>query len=275
MTKYAVLGNPIAQSKSPLIHSLFAKQTDQEMSYEAISLDEGEFDAFVRNFFAEGGGGLNVTVPYKEKAYALATSCSPRAELAKAVNTLFIDGEGELCGDNTDGIGLVTDIKINHGVSIEGRRVLMLGAGGAVRGVLAAFAYEGAATLTVVNRTFSKAEVLADEFKSVAAVEALSYEELQHAADAGRNFDLIINGTSSSLQGDLPQLDQKLIATQCCCYDLMYAMDDTPFVQWGKRSGAASSIDGLGMLVEQAAEAFAIWRGVRPQTAPVIAALRS
>jgi len=274
VSKYAVLGNPVSHSKSPLIHSLFAKQTNQAMSYTAIPLEESDFDDFVRSFFAEGGAGLNVTVPFKGNAFALAASCSPRAQLAKAVNTLFLDDEGNICGDNTDGIGLVTDIRQNNGVDLSGQRLLILGAGGAVRGALAALVYEQVATITVVNRTLAKAEALVDEFESMAAVEALSYEALQDSANQGRSFDLIINGTSSSLQGEMPQLDGSLLADGCCCYDLMYAASDTPFLQWAKQQGAAPSIDGLGMLVEQAAEAFALWRGVRPNTAPVIAELR-
>ena len=274
MPNYAVVGNPVKHSKSPQIHSLFAEQTNQDMTYSAISLEEKEFDSFVRNFFAEGGGGLNVTVPFKGNAFALAASCSPRAELAKAVNTLFLDDQGTICGDNTDGVGLVTDIRQNNGLILQGSRVLVLGAGGAVRGVLAALVYEQPAAITVVNRTIARADVLASEFQTMASIEAMSYEALQDLADAGRNFDLIINGTSSSLQGELPLLDARLIAPECCCYDLMYAADDTPFVKWGKQGGARLSIDGLGMLVEQAAESFALWRGVRPQTAPVIVQLR-
>ncbi len=274
MSNYAVVGNPVNHSKSPKIHTLFAEQTGEDLSYTAIPLEEEEFDPFVRGFFAEGGGGLNVTVPFKEKAFVLAASCSPRAELAKAVNTLFLDDQGSICGDNTDGVGLMTDIKLNNGIAVVDSRVLILGAGGAVRGVLAALVYEQPAAITVVNRTVAKADVLAGEFQSMASIEAMSYEALQEQADAGRSFDLIINGTSSSLQGDLPLLDAKLLAPECCCYDLMYAADDTPFVKWGRHSGAKTSIDGLGMLVEQAAEAFALWRGVRPQTATIIAQLR-
>ncbi len=274
MSNYAVLGKPVSHSKSPQIHSLFAEQTGQEMNYSAVSLEEDEFDVYVRGFFAEGGGGLNVTVPYKGRAFALAASCSPRAELAKAVNTLFQDDEGNICGDNTDGIGLVTDIRQNNGIAIKDSRVLILGAGGAVRGVLAALVYEQPAAITVVNRTVAKAELLADEFADLASIEAMSYGVLQEAADTGRKFDLIINGTSSSLQGELPPLDVKLLAPGGCCYDLMYAPDDTAFVSWGKKCGAKLSIDGLGMLVEQAAEAFALWRGIRPQTSPVISKLR-
>ncbi len=244
------------------------------MSYQAIPLEENEFEGFVRNFFAEGGGGLNVTVPFKGNAFALAASCSPRAQLAQAVNTLFLDRDGDICGDNTDGIGLVTDLKINNKVTISGQRVLILGAGGAVRGIMAALVYEQAAAITIVNRTVSKAELLVEEMQSIAPVQAMSYDMLQGAASKGQSYDLIINGTSSSLQGEMPNLDAKLMASGCCCYDLMYSASDTPFVQWAKKEGASLSIDGLGMLVEQAAEAFALWRGVRPNTVPVMEYLR-
>ena len=274
MSKYAVLGNPVSHSKSPLIHSMFAQQTDQTMSYVAISLEENEFEGFVRNFFADGGGGLNVTVPFKGNAFALAASCSPRAELAQAVNTLFLDVNGDICGDNTDGVGLVTDLKLNNKVAISGQRVLILGAGGAVRGIMAALVYEQASAITIVNRDVSKAELLAEEMQSMAPIEAMSYSMLQEVANKGRRYDLIINGTSSSLFGEMPELDAKLIAPDCCCYDLMYSATDTPFVQWARQEGARISIDGLGMLVEQAAEAFALWRGVRPNTASVMAHLR-
>jgi shikimate dehydrogenase len=274
VSKYAVLGNPVSHSKSPLIHSMFAQQTDQTMSYVAIPLEENEFEGFVRNFFAGGGGGLNVTVPFKGNAFALAASCSPRAELAQAVNTLFLDANGDICGDNTDGVGLVTDLKLNNKVAISGQRVLILGAGGAVRGIMAALVYEQTSAITIVNRDVSKAEHLAEEMQSMAPIEAMSYERLQEVANNGRSYDLIINGTSSSLLGEMPKLDANLIAPGCCCYDLMYSATDTPFVQWGKKEGASISIDGLGMLVEQAAEAFALWRGVRPNTASVMAHLR-
>jgi len=274
VSKYAVLGNPVSHSKSPLIHSMFAQQTDQTMSYVAIPLEENEFEGFVRNFFADGGGGLNVTVPFKGNAFALAASCSPRAELAQAVNTLFLDVNGDICGDNTDGVGLVTDLKLNNKVAISGQRVLILGAGGAVRGIMAALVYEQASAITIVNRDVSKAELLAEEMQSMAPIEAMSYSMLQEVANKGRRYDLIINGTSSSLFGEMPELDAKLIAPDCCCYDLMYSATDTPFVQWAKLEGARISIDGLGMLVEQAAEAFALWRGVRPNTASVMAHLR-
>ena len=253
---------------------MFAQQTDQTMSYVAIPLEENEFEGFVRNFFAQGGGGLNVTVPFKGNAFALAANCSPRAELAQAVNTLFLDDNGYICGDNTDGVGLMTDLKLNNKVAISGQKVLILGAGGAVRGIMAALVYEQAAAITIANRDVSKAELLAEEMQSIAPIEAMSYGMLQDVASNGRSYDLIINGTSSSLQGEMPKLDAKLIAPGCCCYDLMYSAADTPFVQWAKQEGARISIDGLGMLVEQAAEAFALWRGVRPNTATVMSHLR-
>lgn len=274
MSKYAVLGNPVSHSKSPLIHSMFAQQTDQTMSYVAIPLEKNEFEAFVRKFFAEGGAGLNVTVPFKGNAFALAASCSPRAELAQAVNTLFLDDNGRICGDNTDGVGLVSDLKLNNKVAISGQRVLILGAGGAVRGIMAALVYEKAAAITIVNRDVPKAKLLAEEMQSMAPIEVMSYAMLQEDANNGRSYDLIINGTSSSLKGEMPKLDAKVIAPGCCCYDLMYSATDTLFLQWAKQEGARKSIDGLGMLVEQAAEAFALWRGVRPNTATVMAHLR-
>lgn len=266
---YAVVGNPARHSKSPLIHTLFAQQSGQDLLYEAIEVEEDQFEAFVTDFFANQGAGLNITVPYKEKAFALADSCSPRADLAKAVNTLFLDEENKLCGDNTDGWGLVTDIKVNHEFPLQQKRILILGAGGAVRGALAALVYEQTAGITIANRTLSKAEQLCEEFEQYANVNALSYEML-----GKQQFDLIINGTSLSLSGELPPISAELIAPNCCCYDMMYGDEDTAFVSWAKQKGASLSLDGLGMLVEQAAEAYAIWNGIRPDTASVISQLR-
>lgn len=266
---YAVVGNPARHSKSPLIHTLFAQQSGQDLLYEAIEVEEDRFEAFVTDFFANQGAGLNITVPYKEKAFALADSCSPRADLAKAVNTLFLDEENKLCGDNTDGWGLVTDIKVNHEFPLQQKRILILGAGGAVRGALAALVYEQTAGITIANRTLSKAEQLCEEFEQYANVNALSYEML-----GKQQFDLIINGTSLSLSGELPPISAELIAPNCCCYDMMYGDEDTVFVSWAKQKGASLSLDGLGMLVEQAAEAYAIWNGIRPDTASVISHLR-
>ncbi len=269
MSQYAVVGNPVKHSKSPLIHSLFARQTGHALTYEAIQVEEDGFDSFVTNFFASQGSGLNITVPYKEKAFALATTCTPRASLAKAVNTLFLDAEKLLCGDNTDGVGLVTDIKNNHGFELQNKKVLILGAGGAVRGTLAALVFEQLASITIANRTVSRAEQLKREFGDLCDMQAIGYEGL-----GSEKFDLIINGTSLSLSGEIPAIKPAQLAPDCCCYDMMYASTDTVFVNWARLNGAALSLDGLGMLVEQAAEAFAIWRNIRPDTAAVIDQLR-
>lgn len=266
---YAVVGNPAKHSKSPLIHSLFAQQSGQDLVYEAIEVEEDRFEAFVKGFFADQGAGLNITVPYKEKAFALVDSCSPRASLAKAVNTVFLDDENKLCGDNTDGWGLVTDIKVNHDFPIQDKRILILGAGGAVRGALAALVFEQVGSISIANRTLSRAEQLREEFEQYANVNAFSY-----GAIGKQQFDLIINGTSLSLSGELPPISAELIGSNCCCYDMMYGDDDTAFVSWAKQNGATLSLDGLGMLVEQAAEAYAIWNGIRPDTAAVISRLR-
>ena len=269
MSLYAVVGNPVTHSKSPRIHQMFAEQTGLEMEYVAITVESSGFSAFVHKFFDDGGQGLNVTVPFKEAAYELADQHAPRAALAKSVNTLFLDGSGVLCGDNTDGLGLARDIQENNGFSIQDKRVLMLGAGGAVRGVLAELINYHPQSITLLNRTLSRAETLAEEFATHFTLEVQNYHDFSDAS-----FDLIINGTTLSLSGELPALDPRTLADGCCCYDMMYGDEDTVFVTWAKDNGAALALDGLGMLVEQAAESFAIWRGVHPQTAPVIKVLR-
>ena len=270
-TRYAVIGSPIAHSKSPLIHSLFAEQTKQHLTYEAIEVLEAEFVSFVNAFFESGGGGLNVTLPHKERAFALAEVTTPRASLARAVNTLSLNKAGQLEGDNTDGAGLLNDLYLNHNVSIESKRLLILGAGGATRGVLAAIAdlANKPAAITVANRTPAKATVLASDFASRLAITASGYDALDD-----QQFDVIINGTSASLGGELPPLVPSLIAPNCCCYDMMYAAEPTLFLKWAMAQGAAQAIDGLGMLVGQAALAFTRWRGVEPTTEDVIQALR-
>lgn len=267
MSKYAVVGNPIKHSKSPKIHTMFAEQTGEGVNYEAILLGEDEFDEFVTGFFERRGGGLNVTVPFKEKAFALVKCCTERASLAKAVNTLYINKQGELAGDNTDGVGLVRDIKINHGFEIAGSKILILGAGGAVRGALSELVNEQAKSITIANRTVAKANQLCAEFDGLANVSAQSFTELHE------QYDLIINGTSLSLEGQLPPISNEVISSDCCCYDMMYGTENTVFVSWAHANGAKLAVDGLGMLVEQAAESFAIWRGVRPKTTAVITAL--
>ena len=270
-TRYAVIGSPIAHSKSPRIHSLFAEQTKQNLTYEAIEVLEADFESFVNAFFESGGGGLNVTVPHKERAFAMAEVTSPRATLARAVNTLSLNNAGQLEGDNTDGAGLLNDLLNNHGTSIESKRLLMLGAGGATRGVLAAIAdlENRPVAITVANRTLARATALASDFSPRLAISAVGYDELHD-----QQFDVIINGTSASLGGELPPLLPSLIAPNCCCYDMMYAAEPTLFLKWAKAHGAAQAIDGLGMLVGQAALAFTRWRGVAPTTNEVILALR-
>ena len=273
--RYAVMGFPVRHSRSPFIHARFAQQTGQDLSYSAIEVEPGSFAAQVQDFFDRGGAGLNVTVPFKEEAWQLADVRSAQAESAGAVNTLFRDAEGRLHGANTDGIGLIRDIMLNHNGDIRGRRVLILGAGGAVRGVLAPLLQQSPAALLIANRTLVRAERLAqlcrqDDFDAAAC----DYEGLRARVDQGETFDLIINGTSASLSGELPPLPSRLVHVDTWCYDMMYASADTPFQAWGRQQKAARSLDGSGMLVEQAAEAFWLWRGVRPDTAPVLQGLR-
>lgn len=268
--RYAVMGNPVAHTKSPLIHATFACQFGLKISYTAIQVDAGGFLQAVGNFQAAGGKGLNVTVPFKREAWLLSDVRTSRAELAGAVNTLSLKPDGSRHGDNTDGVGLVRDIMHNHAGRISGQRVLLLGAGGAVRGVLGPLLDERPAQLTVVNRNVDKARELAEVFAGAGKIEVCSYAQLQ-----GRQFDLIINGTSASLSGELPPLPEGIVARDGWCYDMMYAAEPTAFVRWGLEHRASRSLDGLGMLVEQAAESFFIWHGVRPETAPVIKELQA
>ncbi len=265
--RYAVVGNPIGHSKSPLIHSLFARQTGAEISYGKELVSEPDFAAFVKTFFRNGGAGLNVTVPFKQHAHALCGRLSDNAARSGAVNTLY-QIDGRLAGANTDGIGLVRDIRDNLACEIRGRRILLLGAGGAVRGVLPALEKQSPARMTVWNRTAERATELAREFEGSLA--AASLEELR-----GKQFDLIVNGTSGSLEGCLPPVDAAWLAPGCCVYDMVYADEEIVFLRWAREAGAGLASDGLGMLVEQAAESFHIWRGVRPETGPVIQRLRN
>ncbi len=267
--RYAVMGNPIAHSLSPMIHRQFAEQTGQSLRYEAILVPLGAFPEAVARFQAEGGRGLNVTVPFKEEAWALADERSARAEQAGAVNTLVLREDGTRFGDNTDGVGLVRDLTENLGWRVADRRVLILGAGGAVRGVLGPILAEGPRSVTLANRTVARAEALATRFAGPVPLQAQGFEAL-----AGAAFDLVINGTSASLAGELPPLPEGCVAG-ARVYDMVYGAAPTPFMDWARRAGAAQVADGLGMLVEQAAEAFLIWRGVRPETAPVLRALRA
>jgi shikimate dehydrogenase len=268
--RYAVVGDPIAHSRSPQIHARFAAQTGQRLVYDAIRVPAGTLADAAALFAAGGGRGLNVTVPLKEEAWRLAATRSARAERAGAVNTLRLDGDGAPFGDNTDGVGLVADLRANLGLALAGRSLLVLGAGGAVRGILAPLLAEAPARLVVANRTADKAARLASEFADLGSVEGGGFDAL-----SGERFDVVVNGTAASLQGAAPALPDSLSLAGGFAYDLVYASEPTPFMTWAEAHGATGTADGLGMLVEQAAESFALWRGVRPETAPVIAALRS
>jgi len=267
--RYAVIGNPIEHSRSPQIHSAFARQTGEDISYGHIlgGLDTFEDDA--AGFFAAGGRGLNVTVPFKERAFALADSLSARASAAGAVNTLIADAQG-VRGDNTDGIGLVRDLACNHLFGLAGARILLLGAGGAARGVLRPLLDEKPARLLIANRTASKAVALAGAAAGIGNVSGCGLDDL-----AGLSFDLIINATAAGLQAKVPDIPNDCLAEGGWTYDMLYSNEPTAFVDWGRAQGAARALDGLGMLVEQAAESFRLWRGVQPDTGPVIESLRA
>lgn len=275
MDRYAVVGNPIAHSKSPLIHAAFARQTGQALSYEALLAPLDGFARTIAEFRAAGGRGANVTVPFKLEAFALADRHTPRAQAAGAVNTLAFDTDGIL-GDNTDGAGLVRDLSVNLGCALAGRRILLLGAGGASRGVLLPLLAEGPAALVIANRSADKAAALAAQFATLFAAQAGATELRGGGFDAlaGQRFDLVINATAASLAGELPPLPPGLYAEGALAYDMMYGPHRTPFLDAALADGAARVADGLGMLVEQAAESFALWRGVRPDSAPVLAELR-
>jgi shikimate dehydrogenase len=266
---YAVIGNPVSHSKSPLIHAEFARATAQDMRYTALLAPLDGFADAVHAFQAQGGKGMNVTVPFKQEAWRLATRLTERATLAQAVNTLKFEDD-TILGDNTDGAGLIRDILHNLGFSIAGKRVLLMGAGGAARGVLQPLLEQQPLSLIIANRTVAKAEELQQQFAAYGAVIALDYAEL-----AGNQFDLLINATSSSLSDALPPLPAGIFAPHSLAYDLMYGKGLTPFLTFAKQQGAARFADGLGMLVEQAAESFYLWRGVRPETQPLIASLRT
>ncbi len=267
---YAVVGNPVAHSLSPQIHALFAQQTEQNLRYDAIEVGLDEFEDRVLELRRDGLLGVNVTVPFKREAFELCDRLSPRARDAGAVNTLLFDADDEIAGDNTDGVGLARDLVDNLKILIRHRKVLILGAGGAVRGVLGPLLVQQPRSLAIANRTLERAEQLADDFSRLGHIEVFAYDDL------GRdNYDLIINGTAAGLAGEVPPLPDGVLGINSVCYDMMYRLDGpTAFVDWALQRGAVDAHDGLGMLVEQAAEAFYLWRGQRPDTADVITALR-
>jgi shikimate dehydrogenase len=268
--RYAVFGNPIKQSKSPAIHAMFAEQCSQAILYRAVKV---ELDGFVRaatHFFNEGGCGLNVTVPFKQEAFAFADELSARASRAGAVNMLTRTADGRIHGENTDGVGLIRDLIANLGWAVQGSRVLLVGAGGAARGVLEPLLRERPRELLIVNRTGARATQLAGEFADLGALEGGAFDLI-----GARQFDLVINATSAGLSGAVPELPGTLLTERSCCYDMVYGAEPTPFMRWSAHHAAWAVADGLGMLVEQAAESFFIWRNRRPVTGPVINQLRA
>ena len=266
---YGVFGNPISHSKSPEIHAAFAKQTQQAMQYHAFQVDNDAFVATAKKFFSDGGRGLNVTVPFKQEAFEFADVLSQRAQAAGAVNTLTRQDDGRILGDNTDGLGLVSDIE-RLSWPIADKKVLVIGAGGAVRGVLGPLLQQRPQLLMLANRTAEKAQHLAELFADEGAVVGGGYELMQE-----HSFDIIINGTSASLFGELPPVPQSSFACECCVYDMVYSKQATPFMALAQRFDVKDLADGLGMLVGQAAESFFVWRGVRPDVQPVIEQLKS
>ncbi|MFP1677175.1 shikimate dehydrogenase [Alloalcanivorax sp. C16-2] len=266
--RYAVFGNPVSHSRSPDIHHAFAAQRGEDLVYERIEAPVDGFPAALAAFFDGGGLGANVTVPFKEQAHDLCGELTGRARQAGAVNTLW-RRDGVLHGDNTDGAGLVADLRANQGWALGGKRLLVLGAGGAVRGVLGPLLAQAPAELVIANRTLARAETLVERFAGQGvALHASALDALEN------RFDVIINAISAGLHGDMPALPDGLVGDATVAYDMVYGARPTPFMEWAGAAGAAAVRDGLGMLVEQAAEAFLVWRGWRPDTAPVLASLR-
>ena len=262
--RYALFGFPLGHSKSPLIHAEFARQTGQDLTYEAIETPVGEFAAAVDRFRAEGGRGCNVTLPFKLDAFAYATECTDRARHAGAVNCMKFDRD-RATAENFDGLGLVNDLQRNLGCPIRGRRVLLLGAGGAAHGALLPFLEQEPTVLVIENRTVAKARELGEHFSTYRNLDTGGYSDF-----AGGQFDLVVNATSASLRGELPPVPRAAFAKGCFAYDLVYGKGLTPFLRLARDAGADRVADGIGMLVEQAAEAFVWWRGVRPATSALI-----
>jgi len=267
---YQVVGNPIAHSLSPQIHQQFAAQTQQALHYDKQLVALEGFQAAMDEFIQQGGKGVNITVPFKQDAWHYADQRSERAQRAGALNTLKINADGSTFGDNTDGLGLVQDLTHNQQIPLTNQRILLLGAGGAVRGVLQPLLEQQPSLLHIANRTASKAEALALDFADLGTLQGGGFTDL----DGLEPFDLIINGTAASLSGELPPLPDSILAPNGSAYDMMYSQTQTPFVEWALAHGAGKALDGLGMLVEQAAEAFLLWRGVRPDSRAVIKTLR-
>lgn len=270
--QYTVFGNPVEQSLSPQIHALFAEQVQRRLEYSKTLVDETKFRESVAQYQNSGGHGCNVTLPFKGEAFELCDSVSDEAELAAAVNTIKFQPDGRLVGHNTDGSGLVRDIKSNHQINIEGKRILISGAGGACRGILYPLLASKPSLVTITNRSMDKAEALVEKFSEFGPVDALSGEQLKQSS---LQYDIIINATSLSLKGETPDLDKNLVANGALAYDLSYSRSsDTAFVSWARGTEAGKATDGLGMLLEQAADAFFIWEDVRPKTRLILPKIR-
>jgi len=265
--KYAVFGNPISQSKSPFIHTLFARQTNQNLEYSAQTAPSDAFAQAAQVFFDQGGKGCNITAPFKEQAYQFADRLTERAKLAGAVNTLKKLDDGDIIGDTTDGAGLVQDLLAMQ-VPLEGARILLIGAGGAARGVIQPLLEQKPKQLEITNRTYAKAEALAEMFQPYGPIRAITMTEVNHS------YDLVINASSAGLQGDLPAISPIIFSSLTTSYDMVYGKGKTRFNQWAIENGVTQAYDGLGMLVGQAAESFMLWRGLRPGSKQVLRELR-
>jgi shikimate dehydrogenase len=265
LDRYGVMGHPVAHSRSPIIHQLFALQSGQQIRYELLDVEPAALEQAVRLFQSSGGKGLNITTPHKQTVCMLCDHLSERAATAGAANTLIFS-DGEITGDNTDGIGLLRDLVINLELTIEDINVLILGAGGATRGVLGPLLEMSPRKVTIANRTLDKADTLKARFEMLGRVETVGFDDIvdNHA------YDLIINATSASVRGESPNYPIGALGNKTTCYDLSYGLKPTPFTAWARDHGAARAVMGWGMLVEQAAESFRLWRGVRPETEPVL-----
>ena len=266
---YAVIGNPIQHSKSPQIHSAFAKQEGVEIHYQRILAEPSTFKSIINQFIEADGVGLNVTVPFKIKAYETCKQLDVFANAAKAVNTISFSSEGIWNGYNTDGIGLITDLKNNKQIRISNKRILILGAGGATRGIVLPLLQEKPSSITIANRTIPKATQLANDFATYGDIEGCGFDNLDND-----NFDIVINATSASLSNELPPVPNQIVTANSICYDLAYSDEPTPFLLWAQSQGVTYCFDGIGMLIEQAAESYFIWRGYRPITSSVFTLLR-
>ena len=267
---FCVVGSPIAHSKSPDIHLAFGRQCGVALRYERAEIPANAFASALAEFVVAGGRGMSITVPLKEEAFRALSQHRPRAALTGAANMMTVDADGGTIADNADGTGLVRDLEMNHGLMLSGRRILLLGAGGAARGVIPTLLEQDPSELIIANRTVAKAEELVDRFRALGSIRAFHYAGVPMGP-----FDLVINATSLSLTGEIPPLNTSAIGAETWCYDMMYTADGrTRFLDWCQANGAAACSDGLGMLVEQAANSFSLWHGIEPDTAPVIAALR-